>query len=61
MPGSILKAIAYEEARAFITNTNNRCSINTGPFPNTALLYIERLALINRIKNGQTVSTLGYR
>jgi hypothetical protein len=62
MPGSILKGILYEEARGFITDTNSRSSINNGPFPNTALQYIERLLLIKRAKQeGYLPSTLGYR
>jgi hypothetical protein len=51
----------YQEARGFITDTNNRCSINTGPFPNSALLYIERLALLRRAKENRSPSEFGFR
>ena len=61
MSGSFLKSIMYQEARGFITDTNNRCSINTGPFPNSALLYIERLALVRRAKENRSRSEFGFR
>lgn len=50
---SIKATILLNEARGFITNTNNLYSINNGPFPNTGLEYIKRLLFIYKVRNNR--------
>jgi len=54
VPKGILYATCLREAKGFITDTNNRSSINNGPFRNSAIVYLERLYVASRaIRNNQ--------
>ena len=41
-----LSILAYQELQNFIMDTNSRSSINSGPWPNTALQIVERILLL---------------
>jgi len=41
-----LSITAYSELHQFIINTTSRSSINSGPYPNTALQMVERILLL---------------
>ena len=43
-----LSWLAFQELRNFILDTNSRSSINSGPWPNTALQRVERLLFLRK-------------